>query len=209
MAKSNNQKGKILYLERLLRDTGESRAVTMQEILAYLLAQGIHAERKSIYDDLEVLRSFGMDIRYRRGRPGGYYLQDGGVGSGGGQACTAQDSEQTGSFPENEGEQISSVPHGLALLDLLSPMPDDAPSRQVKLICEAEFRSHIERFWGDAASFQQKENGSFLVTFEVPDGPAFYGWLTAVGQGVHLLKPRKMQQTYRDYLKQIAREYKI
>ena len=30
--------------------------------------------RKSIYDDVEVLRSFGMDIRYTRERPGGYYL---------------------------------------------------------------------------------------------------------------------------------------
>ena len=35
--------------------------------------QGIRAERKSIYDDMETLRDFGMDIHYRRGREGGYY----------------------------------------------------------------------------------------------------------------------------------------
>ena len=33
MAKSRNQKAKILVLEHLLCETGENRAVTMQEIL--------------------------------------------------------------------------------------------------------------------------------------------------------------------------------
>ena len=74
MAKSRNQKGKILVLEHLLQGTGESRIVTMQEILDKLLEYGITAERKSIYDDIEALREFGLDVQYKRGRPGGYYL---------------------------------------------------------------------------------------------------------------------------------------
>ena len=74
MAKSHNQKGKILFLEQMLRETGENRVVTMQEILTKLMEYGIRAERKSIYDDIEALRDFGMDVKYKRGRPGGYYL---------------------------------------------------------------------------------------------------------------------------------------
>ena len=74
MAKSRNQKGKILVIEHLLQGTGESRIVTMQEILDKLLEYGITAERKSIYDDIEALREFGLDVQYKRGRPGGYYL---------------------------------------------------------------------------------------------------------------------------------------
>ena len=66
MAKSNNQKGKILYLEKSLLETGEDRLISMQEILTELMEYGINAERKSIYDDLEVLRSFGMDVRFQR-----------------------------------------------------------------------------------------------------------------------------------------------
>ena len=66
MAKSNNQKAKILYLEKMLRETGEHHAISMQTILANLMEHGIRAERKSIYDDVEVLREFGMDIRYTR-----------------------------------------------------------------------------------------------------------------------------------------------
>ena len=66
MAKSCNQKGKILYLQKMLSETTSQKPVTMQEILAKLEEQGIRAERKSIYDDMETLRDFGMDIHYRR-----------------------------------------------------------------------------------------------------------------------------------------------
>ena len=74
MAKSCNQKWKkLLYLQKMLSETTSQNPVTMQEILAKLEEQGIRAERKSIYDDMETLRDFGMDIHYRRGREGGYY----------------------------------------------------------------------------------------------------------------------------------------
>ena len=53
MAKSCNQKGKILYLQKMLSETTSQNPVTMQEILAKLEEQGIRAERKSIYDDME------------------------------------------------------------------------------------------------------------------------------------------------------------
>ena len=72
MAKYNNQKAKILFLQQMLYETGENHTVSMQEILDLLLEKGIRAERKSIYDDMEVLRFFGMDIRYKRERPSGY-----------------------------------------------------------------------------------------------------------------------------------------
>ena len=57
MAKGINQKGKILYLEKILRETSETHPCTMQEIIGRLQENGVSAERKSIYDDMEVLRS--------------------------------------------------------------------------------------------------------------------------------------------------------
>ena len=74
MAKSHNQKAKILYLERMLRESSTVRPISMQEILDRLGELGIRAERKSIYDDMETLKDFGMAIQYRRGREGGYSL---------------------------------------------------------------------------------------------------------------------------------------
>ena len=43
MAKSCNQKGKILYLQKMLSETTSQKPVTMQEILAKLEEQGIRA----------------------------------------------------------------------------------------------------------------------------------------------------------------------
>jgi predicted DNA-binding transcriptional regulator YafY len=63
MAKGTNQKLKLLYLMKiLLEKTDETHSITMPEILSSLEAYGVTAERKSIYDDFEALRLYGMDI---------------------------------------------------------------------------------------------------------------------------------------------------
>lgn len=63
MAKGANQKLKLLYLMKiLLEKTDETHSITMSEILSSLEAYGVSAERKSIYDDFEALRLYGMDI---------------------------------------------------------------------------------------------------------------------------------------------------
>lgn len=76
MAKGQNQKLKLLYLAKILAErTDEEHGIGMAEILAGLKAYGITAERKAIYDDLENLRSFGMDIVTNpSGRYHQYYL---------------------------------------------------------------------------------------------------------------------------------------
>lgn len=63
MAKSTYQKLKLLYLQQiLLENTDEYHSMTMNEIIYELNRYGIEAERKSIYDDLEMLKVFGVDI---------------------------------------------------------------------------------------------------------------------------------------------------
>lgn len=75
MAKSANQKAKILYLLELFQEeTDEGHPLTRKELESRLADIGIHAERKSIYNDIETLKNFGLDIVYRKERPEGYYL---------------------------------------------------------------------------------------------------------------------------------------
>lgn len=76
MPKSPRQKLKLLYLAQyLLRYTDEQNTVTIAELIAYLALQDISAERKSLYDDLEMLRLFGLDIQQsREGRTVGYFI---------------------------------------------------------------------------------------------------------------------------------------
>ena len=63
MAKSPNQKLKLLYLMKiLLEQTDENHRITMTEIIENLASYNISAERKSLYNDIESLRLYGLDI---------------------------------------------------------------------------------------------------------------------------------------------------
>jgi len=48
--------------------------MSLAEIQRELERYGVKAERKSLYDDIETLRVFGVDIETRRGRNYGYYI---------------------------------------------------------------------------------------------------------------------------------------
>ena len=76
MAKSAGQKLKLLYILKLLTENSdENHPVSTADIISYLESNGIHSERKSIYDDIEKLCDFGYDIIQVQSRlGGGYYM---------------------------------------------------------------------------------------------------------------------------------------
>ena len=75
MAKGAGQKQKLLVLQNvLLERTDEEHPISTQALIDTLAAQGIPAERKSIYDDMEVLRQAGLDIQSRKGKDPGWFV---------------------------------------------------------------------------------------------------------------------------------------
>lgn len=69
------QKQKLLYLQKiLLEKTDEQHPMTLQEIKDSLALYGIATERKSLYDDFEILESFGLDICKIRSNTTKYYV---------------------------------------------------------------------------------------------------------------------------------------
>ena len=76
MARSSFQKLKILYvMDFLLKNSDEAHPVSVAQLIADLEARGIAAERKSIYDDIECLRDYGLDIvSAGAGKASGYYV---------------------------------------------------------------------------------------------------------------------------------------
>ena len=69
MARSENQKLKLLILkDYLLKNSDEDHPVTVPQIIEELARYDIKAERKSIYDDLEALRLYGIDIIQSKGK---------------------------------------------------------------------------------------------------------------------------------------------
>lgn len=75
MAKKSNQKAKLLVLYQLLQKKGdEEHPISTPELIQALDREGIPAERKSIYTDMETLRDFGLDVQLRKGKNGGWFV---------------------------------------------------------------------------------------------------------------------------------------
>lgn len=210
MAKSNNQKAKILFLEQMLRETGENHVVSMQEILSRLAEHGIAAERKSIYDDMDALRAFGMDVRFHRGKPGGYYL----AGRNGAdiQIRKKQTDIESDNTDADQKENVSSL---LPVKELdtgcslnFRKLVRSGEKKRMILFCEIRREKQIRAYFGKTAEITTEEPGLLVVEAPLSLDPQFFGWVTAMGGDVRLRKPKKLAQTYREYLKTLAKEYK-
>ena len=61
--KGKNQKLKLLYLAKIMQEqTDDTHALTMPQIIDELAKYDIEAQRKSVYDDLDALDFFGLEI---------------------------------------------------------------------------------------------------------------------------------------------------
>lgn len=232
MAKYNNQKAKILFLQQMLYESGENHTISMQMILDHLEKRGIKAERKSIYDDMDVLRYFGMDIRYRRERPSGYYLA--GLTN---EAVrmpepvynipaippeSAPEEEPVPAAAEVQGDSEESVQEDTVDSEPVSTdetvsQPDydswmkpgkGDRKKQMRLQCSEKGRKLAWDYFGDDADFKRRDDGFFIVSAPLHETPAFFGWITASGGEVKIIKPKKTAQAYREFLKTLIKDYK-
>lgn len=71
----SNQKLKLFYLEKILREhTDEHHSLSIAEITEKLAAYGIFVERKTLYSDIECLQLANLDIQVTKGRGNRYAL---------------------------------------------------------------------------------------------------------------------------------------
>lgn len=76
MAKGENQKLKLLYLTKIfMEQTDAGHGLSMPDIIDLLEEYGVKAERKSLYDDINMLNDFGYDIQGEKvGKSFVYYM---------------------------------------------------------------------------------------------------------------------------------------
>ncbi len=75
MAKGSNQKQKLLVLQQILTErTDEDHPMTTPDLIRALEEVGITAERKSIYENMDTLRQFGLDVQSRKGKQPGWFV---------------------------------------------------------------------------------------------------------------------------------------
>ena len=77
MKSENSRKIKLLKLWELLkRETDENHPMDTVEIIEKLSREGIEVDRKILYNDMDVLNSYGFEILKERGKRNRYYVID-------------------------------------------------------------------------------------------------------------------------------------
>ena len=75
MPRKSQQKLKIMHLrDILLEHTDEDHGLSLNQIQTMLKDRGVTAERKSLYDDINELRDYGIDIELKRGTNPTYHV---------------------------------------------------------------------------------------------------------------------------------------
>ena len=78
MPKTENQKLKLLLLKEYLeQNTDPDHPASIHDLMTWLEENGVSAERKSVYRDIQLLMDFGCDIIATKGKTAGYYLAGG------------------------------------------------------------------------------------------------------------------------------------
>jgi len=78
VAGNPKQKLKLLYIADILKkNTDEEHAMPVAELIRRLAQEGIDAERKSVYNDIKILRSYGMPISNGSEPVRGFYYEGG------------------------------------------------------------------------------------------------------------------------------------
>lgn len=74
MARGKKQKLKLFYLYKIMcEETDRTHFLTMPQIVERLKSYGVEADRKSLYDDMEALNLFGIEVQRTRDGAHTYY----------------------------------------------------------------------------------------------------------------------------------------
>ncbi len=74
MAVSQVKLSTLYIMKMLLEKTDEKYTMSAADIDTALRDYGMSADRKTVYNDIETLREFGMDVLQVKGTNGGYYI---------------------------------------------------------------------------------------------------------------------------------------
>lgn len=209
MAKSCNQKGKILYLQKMLSETTSQKPVTMQRFWQNWKNRGFELSERvfmMIWKPCVILE--WIYITEEDGKADIMRKKSASDKTEADNTIIHQPDGETGEKSENVQEQIGKESEAPAKISAPTPSQTGENLKEIRLVCQNSTKKKIQRTFGSGDFLQNKGGDNFIVTVEVVVDKAFFGWLTSMGRNVHILKPKKAAVAYRDYLKNIAKDYK-
>lgn len=216
MTKKNNQKAKILYLQKfLLEETDLEHNLTVQDLIEKLNSVEIPAERKSIYDDIETLKDFGMEIEVTRSRSNIYNVKER-LFSEEELTLLLQAIGQVTELNLVIREQIIAKICSLgskyqrerlhAIIEQNEYVASEKLS-PIELRCNNEILIEVQNYLSDSKIKKSKTETSVLQATIVVD-EQFFCWLFQQGSKVKILAPDNLRKEYVKYCKKILNQYK-
>lgn len=183
MAKAAYQKLKVLQIIRfLVMNSDKKHPVKISDIIEYLAVQGISTERKTIYDDINALRTHGYNIIYTgRGNGSGYYLDD-------------------RSYEEIE----------LKMMPVWTrrAFGETSGGREcVAIRFERGLEGEVRLRVGHEADLITDGTDFFVVHVNVVVGPAFFAWVIGFGSRAKIVRPAKVVEQMRSHISAVAADY--
>ena len=80
--------------------------------------------------------------------------------------------------------------------------------REIALECENHLAGVIIDRFGQDIILVPSDDGHFKTCVTVTVSPQFFGWLAAVGKGIHIAWPQEVREEYRDYLQEVVNTMK-
>ncbi len=218
MANISEKKRKLLVLLQIFWEkTDDFHTLTLPEILQELENRGIPAERKSIYDDIETLRSVGFSIETRKAKTFQYYLGEHVFSEEELalliEAVSNAEFISSGRSAELEKKllRLCSDEQGKRLSEIgfeKEPAMKERTGGKLVLEFSTDQKSAVEEFFGSDISAEPSGKNRFRATLRAELGPDFYGWLLLQGTAVRVVSPKKLAEQLRERAKAMAKLYK-
>ena len=77
---------------------------------------------------------------------------------------------------------------------------------KIQLLCRNSFAGVMVDRFGSDIWMSPKDEDHFLAIVTVTVSPQFYGWITALGEGVEIVWPESARQAYHDYLLRLLKK---
>lgn len=217
MAHISEKKRKLLYLlQILLEKTDSQHALTLPELLQELEQRGISAERKSIYDDIETLRSMGVEIKTCKNRSFQYFIENRRFSLGelqllakAARSARFISSQQASELTEKLGT-LCSVYQAKELFPQGEPQKAGKERVEEKVTLEfstAWLPAVTERF-GPNLKTEQAGKNRLRAVLRTETGSEFFAWLFSQGTEVRLVSPKRLAEQFRERAKALAKLYK-
>lgn len=193
MPKGTNQKLKLYYLAKIMvNNTDDEHAMTLQDIKNALEQYEITADRKSLYDDFNVLRDMGIDILgEQRGRSYYYY-----VGKKKFELAELKllvDAIQSSKFitVKKSHELIRKLESFANRYEASKLQRQVVVTGRIKTMNECIYYN-VDAIHSAIANNRMIQFQYFIVNVNVAISSQFFGWVFALGTGVKILAPENV-----------------